>query len=103
MFSVHRNIFLLCIYIFVFASSRVSADQVPAALWNIKGDSLRVTPASALGKDDKMFDNSLKEVVNDGAKILVFVLGKLSLEDFSASEKPLSQNDTIQNLQVSFT
>ncbi|CAL1269577.1 unnamed protein product, partial [Larinioides sclopetarius] len=99
MFSVHRKIFLLSIYVFIFSCSRVAADQVPAALWNIKGDSLHVTPASALGKDDKMFDNSLKEVVNDDAKILVFVLDKLSLEDFSASEKPLSQNDTIQNLQ----
>ncbi|KAF8794658.1 V-type proton ATPase subunit S1 like protein [Argiope bruennichi] len=96
---MHRNLFLLCIYIFIFVSSRISADQVPAALWNIKGDALHVVPASALGKDDRIFDNSLKEVVNSGAKILVFVLDKLSLEDFSAGEKPLSQNDTIQNLQ----
>lgn len=96
---MHRKIFLLCIYVFIFASIRVSADQVPAFLWNIKGDALHVTPASALGKDDNIFDNSLKEVENVGAKILVFVVDKLSLEDFSASEKPLSQNDTIQNFQ----
>ncbi|GFS31358.1 uncharacterized protein NPIL_604721 [Nephila pilipes] len=77
----------------------VLSDEVPAVLWNIKGDALRVTPVSALGKDDYIYENTLKEILEKDAKILVFATNRLSLEDFSSSDKPLASNDTLQNLQ----
>ncbi|GIY18320.1 uncharacterized protein CDAR_602111 [Caerostris darwini] len=68
-------------------------------MWNIKGDALHITPASALGKDDKIYETSLKEIMNSDNRILVFALNKMSLEDFSSNEKPVSSNDTLQNLE----
>ncbi|GIY21287.1 uncharacterized protein CEXT_796221 [Caerostris extrusa] len=78
---------------FFFAFDQVLSDEVPAIMWNIKGDALHITPASALGKDDKIYEVSLKEILNSDNRIL------MSLEDFSSNEKPVSSNDTLQNLE----
>lgn len=85
---------------FVFIIDTVSSDELPAVLWNIKGDALRVTPVSALGKDNDIYENTLKEILQKGAKVLVYAVNKLSLENFSSSENPVASNDTIQNLQT---
>ncbi|GFX28552.1 uncharacterized protein TNCV_1153601 [Trichonephila clavipes] len=97
MYLNSNHFFLLFAFVFVFGT--VSSDEVPAILWNIKGDALRVTPVSALGKDNDIYENTLKEILQKSAKILVYAVNRLSLEDFFSSEKPVASNDTIQNLQ----
>lgn len=77
----------------------VSADLVPAMLWNIKGNALHIKPVSALGHNDKVLSDNLKDILHQGSSLLVFAINKLSLEDFSASEKPAGLNNTLYNIE----
>ncbi|KFM64476.1 hypothetical protein X975_22847, partial [Stegodyphus mimosarum] len=88
------------VVIFVLSINWAYSNDVPAIMWNIKGNSLHLKPVSALGRDDKLFTDSLKDIFQEDSSILVFALSKLSLEDFSTDEKSNTLNSTLQNLEA---
>lgn len=90
------NYFASCL---ILTCNLVSSDDIPAMLWNIQGDALSIKPVSALGHNDKVFADFLKDVHHQVSCIIVFAVNKLSLEDFSANEKPPTSNSTLNNVQ----
>jgi hypothetical protein len=90
---------LIFIFIFNAVWNIVSADDIPVMLWNINGNALHIKPVPALGHNDKMFSENLKDIHLQESSILVFTVNKFSLEDFSANEKALSLNSTLNNIE----
>lgn len=69
-----------------------SSSDVPAILWNIKGNALDIKPVSAFEvSTTKILDNLLKESKSDA--LLVFLMDELSLEDLSSEPPALSDTD----------
>lgn len=100
MFLRFKASFFIITFCFFFTCSLVSADDIPTMLWNIKGNSMPIKPISALGHNDKVLNENLKNILHLDSRILVFAVNKLSLEDFYAIDKPAVKNNTLHNVEL---